>query len=106
MLSRISTISLIPTRSRSGRRSDAKTGPKFGEELNWKSLGHDVRELVRGRDMKNPKLSQCHLLTDEVNVDLDMLRAPMVNWIFRHVDGTHIVTEDNRGVGEGNVEFL
>jgi hypothetical protein len=80
-LSRISTISLIPARSRSGRRADAETGPKFSEELNRKSLGHDVRELVRGRDMKNPKLSQGHLLTNEVNVDLDMLRASMVNRI-------------------------
>jgi hypothetical protein len=51
--------------------------------------------------MEDPKLSQCHLLADEVNVDLDMLRAPMVNWIRCHVDGTHVVTEDNRGRGEG-----
>jgi hypothetical protein len=56
--------------------------------------------------MKNPKLSQCHLLTDEVNVDLDMLRVPMVNWICRHVDNTNVVAEDNRGRGEGNMELL
>jgi hypothetical protein len=56
--------------------------------------------------MKNPKLSHCHLLTDKVNVDLDMLRALMVNWICRHADGTHVVTKDNHGRGEGNVEFL
>jgi hypothetical protein len=80
---RISTISLIPTRSRCGRRVDAKTRPKFSEELNRNSLGHDVHEPVRGRDMKDPKLSQCHLLTDEVNVNLNMLRAPMVNKCFQ-----------------------
>jgi hypothetical protein len=56
--------------------------------------------------MEDPKLSQCHLLTDEVNVDLDVLRAPMMNWIRCHVDCTHVVIEDNRGRGEGNVEFL
>jgi hypothetical protein len=56
--------------------------------------------------MKNPKLSQGHLLTNEVNVDLDMLRASVVNRVRRHVDGTHIVTKDNRGRGEGNMKFL
>jgi ubiquinone biosynthesis protein UbiJ len=43
---------------------------------------------------------------DKVNVDLDMLRVSMVNWIGRHVDNTQIVTEDNRGRVEGNMEFL
>jgi hypothetical protein len=56
--------------------------------------------------MEDPKLSQCHLLADEVNVNLDMLRALMVNWICCHVDGTHVVTEDNCGRGEENVELL
>jgi hypothetical protein len=56
--------------------------------------------------MEDPKLSQSYLLADEVNVNLDMLRVPMMNWIRCHVDGTHVVTEDNRSRGEGNVEFL
>jgi hypothetical protein len=42
---------LIPARSRSGRRADAKAGPKVCEELDWETLGHDVSELVSGRDM-------------------------------------------------------
>jgi hypothetical protein len=38
--------------------------------------------------MEELKLSQCHLHADEVNFNLNMLRAPMVNWICYHVDDT------------------
>jgi hypothetical protein len=42
---------LIPARSRSGRRADAKAGPKIREELYRETLGHDVSELVSGGNM-------------------------------------------------------
>ena len=70
---------LIPSRSRSGRITDAKTGPKLSEQWSWKALRHDVRELVRGRHMEDPDLTQGHLLTDEVDANLDVLCAP--DWL-------------------------
>ena len=97
---------LIPARSRSGRRTDAKTGPKLREELYREALGHDVSELMSGGNMKDPDLSKRHLLADEVNVDLDVFCAPVVNRVCRHVDGTHVVTIDNGGGSEGNMELL
>jgi hypothetical protein len=97
---------LIPARSRSGRRADAKTGPKLIEELYREALGHDVRELVSGGNVKNPDLSKRHLLANEVNVDLDMLRASVVDRVGRHVDGADVVTIDNGGGGEWNMELL
>jgi len=86
---------LIPARSRSGRITDAKTGPKLSEQWSWKALRHDVRELVRGRHMEDPDLTQGHLLTDEVDVNLDVLRATMMNRIDYHVDCTNVVAIDN-----------
>jgi hypothetical protein len=56
--------------------------------------------------MKNPDLSKRHLLANEVNVDLDVLRASVVDRVGRHVDGTHVVTVDNGGGGQGNMELL
>jgi hypothetical protein len=91
---------LIPARSRSGRCADAKTGPKLCEELYREALGHDVSKLVSGGNMKNPDLSKRHLLANEVNVDLDVLRVLVVNRVVCHVDGTHVVTVDNGGRGE------
>jgi hypothetical protein len=42
--------------------------------------------------MEDPNLPESHLLADEVNVDLDVLRAPMVNGVCCHVDSTDVVT--------------
>jgi len=97
---------LIPARSRNGRSTDAKTGPKLCEELYREALGHDVSELMSGGNMKNPDLSKRHLLADEVNVDLDVLRSLVVDGVGRHVDGTDVVAEDNGGGGQLDVELL
>jgi len=97
---------LIPARSRSGRITDAKTGPKLSEQWSWKALRHDVRELMRGRHMEDPDLTQGHLLTDEVDVNLDVLRAPMMYRIGCHVYCTHIITVDNSGRSERDMKLL
>jgi hypothetical protein len=100
------TIFLIPARSRSGRSADAKTGPKIGEELNRKTLRHDVRKLMGGRNMKNSNLPQGHLLADEVDVDLDMLHAPMMDQVGCHIDSTDVVTVDNGGGVQRDMDLL
>jgi hypothetical protein len=41
--------------------------------------------------MEHPDLSQSNLLMDEVNVDLNMLHATMMDRVGGHVDGTDIV---------------
>ena len=56
--------------------------------------------------MKNPNLSQGDLLTDEVNVNLTVLRATMMNGVGCHVDSADIVAVDNRRRSNGNMELL
>jgi hypothetical protein len=56
--------------------------------------------------MENSNLTKGHLFVDEVNVDLDVLRSLVVDWVGRHVDGADIVAEDNSGGGQLDVEFL
>jgi len=46
--------------------------------------------------MEHPNLSQSNLLTDEVNIYLNMIHATMMNWIGSHVDNTNIIAEDDR----------
>jgi hypothetical protein len=45
--------------------------------------------------MEHPTLSQGNLVADEVNDDLDVLRATMVDRISGHIGGANIVTRDN-----------
>jgi hypothetical protein len=87
----------MPTYSHSGRITDAKTGSKISEELNQKTLRHDVRKLMRGGNMKYPNLSQGHLLTYEVEVDLNVLHALMVDRVCCHIDSAHIVIIGDHG---------
>jgi hypothetical protein len=51
-------------------------------------------------------VAERHLLPDEVDVDLDMLRATMLDWIRSHVDRTNIVTEDNGRSSKGMMKLL
>jgi hypothetical protein len=78
---------LIPARSRSGSATNTQTGPKVREELYGETLGHDVSELVSEGHMKDPDLSKRDLLADEVNVELDVLRAPVVDRVGEGSDG-------------------
>jgi hypothetical protein len=59
-----------------------------------------------GRNMKNSNLPQGHLLADEVDVNLDMLRAPMMDRVGCHIDSTDVVTVDNGGVVQRDMELL
>ena len=56
--------------------------------------------------MEDPDLTQGHLLTDEVDVNLDVLRAPMMHRVGCHVDSTHVVTVDNSGRSERDMKLL
>ena len=62
-------------------------------DLKSLSLSHDVREPMCGGDMEDMDLPQSN--ADEVNVNLDVLRATMMNWIGCHVDCTNVVAIDN-----------
>jgi len=86
---------LIPARGHNGRELDTDTGPKFTKQLYMQSVNHDVCELMCGRDMEDTNLPQSNLLADEVDVNLDVLRATMMNRIDYHVDCTNVVAIDN-----------
>jgi hypothetical protein len=47
-----------------------------------------------------------YVLKDEVDVDLDVLRATVLNWIGRHVYGTHVVAVDYRRCFHREVQVL
>ena len=72
---------LTPPRSRSGRLSDAETGPKVEEDLTRQSLCHHIRKLKRGRDMENSDFSQGHLLADKMDVYLNVLSTLVLHRI-------------------------
>jgi hypothetical protein len=56
--------------------------------------------------MENSDLSKSHLLSNKMDVNLDVLRATMLNWIGHHVNGAHIVTIDKRGRPHQKMQVL
>ena len=85
---------------------NAQIGPKIRKQLYGETLGHDVGELVYRGDMENANLSQSNLLTDEVDVDLDMLGTTMMDGVGGHIDNADIVAVDNRSQGNRDVRLL
>jgi len=56
--------------------------------------------------MKNTNFAKSYLLADEVDVDLDVLGATVVDRVGCHVDSANIVAVDNCGNLQRNVELL
>jgi len=56
--------------------------------------------------VEDANLPQGHLLANEVDVDLDMLGATVVDRISSHVDGENVVAVDDYSQGNRDVKFL
>ena len=56
--------------------------------------------------MKDTKITNGNPLPDEVEVNLNMLGALMLNRIGGHVDGADVVTIHQCGLAEGGVQLL
>ena len=93
------TIYSTPPRSRSGA-SDAETGTKLLEGGSRQSLRHHISELLSSRHMENPHASKSHLLTHEVNVQLDVFRPAMMNGVGGEIHRRDVVAVDNRSLGD------
>jgi hypothetical protein len=56
--------------------------------------------------MKNSNMPKCNTISIEVNINLDVFCALVLNRVRGHVDRAHIVAEDNCSAGEGAMELL
>lgn len=70
------------------------------------ALGENVGELRSGRDMKNPHISECNPLANKVEVELDMLRALMLDEVGGEVHGADVVTIDKGAPRQRTVQLL
>jgi hypothetical protein len=76
---------------------------KLEEEWRRQALGGDVSELRSRRDVQNANFPNDDLVTDEVEINLNMFRALMLNWVGRQVNGTDIVAIDKCAVRQRGV---
>jgi hypothetical protein len=83
----------------------AEAGPELREGRGRKTLGEDVSELEGGRYMENPNISNSHPVTNEMQVNLHMLRPLMLNRVGGEVHDADVVAVDERALGEWTVKL-
>jgi len=85
--------------------ADVETGSKVDEDRGRKALGEDVGELRRRRDVKDPDVSNGNPLADEVEINLDMLRALMLDRVSGEVHRADVVAVDEGAATKRLVEL-
>ena len=99
------TVGLQHPPAVSASRSDAETGTEVLEECRRQTLCKDVRKLSGAGNLENAKLTDRHLLPNEVDVDFDVFRAPVMDWIARHVHAGDVVAVGYGSLGSVAVEL-
>jgi hypothetical protein len=56
--------------------------------------------------MKDMSSSCCDFVSDKMQVDLNMFRALMLNWIGREIDNTYVIAVYERCLLNGLVKLL
>ena len=68
-------------RSRNGSTTNVQAGSKLLKHRGWETLGEDVGVLRYRCDMKNPNLAKGDSLLTKMEINLNMLRALMLDWL-------------------------
>jgi hypothetical protein len=84
---------------------DVETRANVDEGYGRKPLCEDIGKLCTCRNMENTNFAECHLLTDKVNIYLNVFSMSMLNWIGGHVDGQNIIRVDNCGTLNRSMEL-
>jgi hypothetical protein len=58
------------------------------------------------RDKQDPNIADGNVFPDEVEVDLDMLGALMLNGVDEEVDGGDVIVVDESGLQQWGMELL
>jgi hypothetical protein len=74
--------------------ADVETGPKLIKHRGGETLREDVGELRCRRYMEDADLTDDNLLSNEMNINLHMLRALMLNGVGGEVHGADVVAVD------------
>ena len=71
-----------------------------------KCFGEDIRQLVMSRDMRQGYLLSDNMLTDEVTINLNVLRPFMKDWIVGNSGSTGIVPMKRCRITNKDTQFV
>jgi hypothetical protein len=85
--------------------TDVETGLELFKHRRREALGEDVGELS-SQDIKNSHVTDGDTLADEVEVELDMLHALVLDGVGGVVHGADVVTVDECAPRQRTVQLL
>ena len=90
-------IMLILPRSLIGSMANVKIGSKLLKYRCWETLGEDIGVLGCHGDMENSNMTEGDTLPNKVEINLNVLRALMLDRIGGEVDSTDVVAINQGG---------
>jgi len=88
-----------------GSIANGQAGPKLLEQGSRKTFGEDVGVLRCRRDMENSNVTKGNLLSNKMEIDLNMLRPLMLHRIAGEIDSTNVVTVDQSSTVRRTLEL-
>jgi hypothetical protein len=85
--------------------TDVETGPKLREHRGGQPLGEDVSELRSRRNVEDTNVPDGNALTDKLEINLNMLGAPVLNGVGGEIDSADVVAVDQSGLQQGVVQL-
>jgi hypothetical protein len=95
-----------PSRSHNSATADVETGPKLIKHRGGDTLHKNVGELRCHRDMEDADLTDGNILSDEMKINLHMLRALMLNGVGGEVHDVDVVTVDESAARWRSLELM
>jgi hypothetical protein len=89
-----------------GSIANGKAGPKLLEQGSRKPFGEDVGILRCRGNMENSNVTKGNLLSNKMEVDLNVLRPLMLHRITGEINSTDVVTIDQSSTARGMLELL
>jgi hypothetical protein len=85
---------------------NVEIGPKLQKHRSGQTLREDIRELRGRRHVQDANITNGHLFLHEVEVDLDMLGALVLNEVGGEVDSADVVAVDEGALHQQCVVLL
>jgi hypothetical protein len=85
---------------------NVETRPKIWKYQSGQTLREDVHKLRGHRDVQDPDITNGNAFSNEVEVDLDILRTLVLNEVGGEVDCTDIVVVDETALWQCSMELL
>jgi hypothetical protein len=101
-----STHLLTPPAVETLATASVETGPKFQKHQSGQTLRENIYELGGHQYVQDADITDVNAFPDEVEVDLDMLCALVLNRVGGEVDGAEVVAVDESALRQRSMELL